>query len=388
MPLVGKTRKPEPPKKNLKPKAKADAKGKARPAKAEPDTVWLGPQSPGDRGGITFSLLSRFLVCRERFRLLVMDGWQTAPAFNHRIEYGNLWHACEEATASGKGWEQALTAEFLRLNRKYPLSGEQVEHWCNVCRVQYPLYLEHWKKHPDQVNRKPLFAERVFRVPYVIPSGRTVYLRGKWDAVYRDKATGSFFLQENKTKGDIDERQVKRQVSYDLQTMIYLVAMATDLNTIGKNWKGGILYNVVRRPLSGGVGTIRQHKPRGNKPGETRDEFYARLGDVIASDPASYFVRWNVGVTPDDLDDFRRHTLDPVLEELCNWWGFMLLCRPHAQASGDRNYYLRGNRMHWRHPFGVYNVLDEGGSHELDEYLATGSTLGLHRASDLFPELT
>lgn len=33
------------------------------------------------------------------------------------------------------------------------------------------------------------------------------------------------------------------------------------------------------------------------------------------------------------------------------------------------------------------NVLDEGGHSDLDEYLATGSTVGLRRVTDLFPEL-
>jgi hypothetical protein len=43
--------------------------------------------------------------------------------------------------------------------------------------------------------------------------------------------------------------------------------------------------------------------------------------------------------------------------------------------------------VHWRHPFGVYDALNEGGSSDLDEYLETGSTVGLERASTLFPEL-
>ena len=41
----------------------------------------------------------------------------------------------------------------------------------------------------------------------------------------------------------------------------------------------------------------------------------------------------------------------------------------------------------WRHPFGSVNWLDEGGSSDLDEYLATGSTVGLRQVEELFPEL-
>jgi hypothetical protein len=47
----------------------------------------------------------------------------------------------------------------------------------------------------------------------------------------------------------------------------------------------------------------------------------------------------------------------------------------------------RKYKMHWRHPYGVFDALNEGGSSDLDEYLETGSTVGLERASTLFPEL-
>ena len=36
----------------------------------------------------------------------------------------------------------------------------------------------------------------------------------------------------------------------------------------------------------------------------------------------------------------------------------------------------------------VYNVLDEGGSSDLDAYLESGSEAGLQRIENLFPELT
>ncbi len=37
---------------------------------------------------------------------------------------------------------------------------------------------------------------------------------------------------------------------------------------------------------------------------------------------------------------------------------------------------------------GISNVLDEGGSSDLDEYLLTGSEAGLERTNNLFPELS
>jgi hypothetical protein len=44
--------------------------------------------------------------------------------------------------------------------------------------------------------------------------------------------------------------------------------------------------------------------------------------------------------------------------------------------------------VHWRHPYGVYNSLDEGYATEYDEYLRSGSMSGLTTVTNLFPELS
>ena len=43
--------------------------------------------------------------------------------------------------------------------------------------------------------------------------------------------------------------------------------------------------------------------------------------------------------------------------------------------------------IHFRMPYGVYSPLLDGRTTELDEYLASGSTVGLRRAESLFREL-
>jgi len=140
--------------------------------------VWGGPE----KDGITFSLLSRFLSCRERFRLLVVEGLRPIETFNHRIEYGQMWHVCEEALANEMPWGQLLTEYAQDLLKKYRLAQEQIDHWYNVCRVQFPIYADYWRSN-SAGDRTPLLAEQVFDIPYRLPSGRTVRLRGKWDPV-------------------------------------------------------------------------------------------------------------------------------------------------------------------------------------------------------------
>jgi hypothetical protein len=373
--------------------------------------VWRGPEVDG----VTQSMLSRFLVCRERFRLLVVEGLRPVDGFNHKLEYGQMWHVCEEylaeidarnaTAAQSKGgwdpvsvpdWGDVLKPYCRTLCKKYPTQQEQVNHWYEVCKVQFPLYVEYWAKHPDVTSRTPLLQEQVFDVPYRLPSGRTVRLRGKWDSVdlIGNGKSAGVYLQENKTKGDIDEQQIKKQLSFDLQTMFYLVALqeydlAAIIEPMGlprPRTLSGVRYNVIRRPLSGGAGSIRQHKPSKSNPrGESTEEFYARLGGLIKEAPETYFMRWKVEVTPADVERFRRECLDPILEDLLNWWFWIEEGQDPFVGDGGA-FYNAG--MHYRTPFGLWNVLAEGGSHELDEYLATGSELGLQRTDNLFPELT
>jgi hypothetical protein len=357
-----------------------------RKFKLEP--MWAGPCDPGDRGGVTQGMLSRFIVCRERFRLMVVEGLRPADTFNHRMEYGQMWHVCEEAHAKKLDtWSFPLDQYCRSLCKRYVTQQEQVQHWWNVCRVQFPIYVKYWAKHPDVKDRKPLLQEQVFHVPYKLPSGRTVYLRGKWDSVDligKGKAAG-VYLQENKAKGDIVEQQLKRQLSFDLQTCVYLIAMRCEeapkiLTTSGN--LAGVRYNVVRRPLSGGKGSIRQGQPtKSNPAGEASEAFYQRLREVINAELEYFFMRWKVEITPADLEKFEREFLRPCLEQLCRWWDHV--------SGQDKN--IMGDSvdgwLHYRTPYGIYNVLAEGGSSDLDEYLSSGSELGLTRGNALFREL-
>lgn len=345
------------------------------PVSREP--LWKGPEVDG----ISQSLLSRFIVCRDRFRVHVIEGLRPIQSFNHRMEYGNMWHICEEAFADGKDWEAPLLKYCKELCEKYRPQQEQVNHWYYVCKMQFPIYIEFWKGHKDMLDRTPLLQEEVFKIPYILPSGREVFLRGKFDSVDLVKPKGqkaAIYLQENKAKGDIDEIALQRQLKFDLQTMMYLICLhllQRENIPDDENWHPpieGVRYNVIRRPLSGGKGTIKQ------KNGETTSEFYSRLQQYIIDEPAHYFMRWNSKIFPGDYLKFRQSFLDPCLEQLCDWYA----CQTGGQVNPHSSSY-----QNFRTPFGIYNVLAEGGHTDVDEYLENGSETGLERFTELFPEL-
>jgi len=349
------------------------------------EPLWKGPEA----AGITQSLLSRFLVCRERFRLLVVEGLVPKEGFNHRLEYGTMWHLCEEEFAEHGDCEFSLLKEYVQsLAKKYPTDVEHIEKWYQVCKTQFPIYVNYWKNHKDVKNRTPLLQEQTFSVPYELPSGRVVTLRGMWDSVDligKGKRAG-IYLQENKTKGDIDEKKITQQLSFDLQTMFYLIALDEARNQpdeayVADEWQTpirGVRYNVVRRPLSGGRHSITKHKPTKKNPqGETNQQFYKRLGERIAEDSEFFFMRLQVEVSKSDVEKFKTRCLNPVLEQLCDWWEWVV--------EGEDPFDHRCR--HWQFPYGVYNPLTEGRSSDLDEYINTGSEIGLDRTETLFREL-
>ncbi len=384
--------------------------------------LWAGPCGAGPLGGITQSMLVRFLSCRERFRLKYVLGLEPHDRWTKTLGYGNMWHLCEEHFAKDKRglcgeWQERLAQHTSEQNAKYPMQQAEIMKWWNVCQVQFPEYVAHWQHHPDVVDRLPLMQEQVFDVPYVLPSGRTVRLRGKFDSV--DLIDDAVYLQENKSKGDIDKQQVERQLRFDLQTMLYLIALKSTqcteviMDRLHENGLhtapvsvNGVRYNVVRRPLSGGKGSIKQGEgtkgakctkcrmdpakqpgcPKcngtgrtGGKPPETDEEFYGRLReDYIKAEPDYWFFRVRSEVSERDVQVFKDTCLTPLLETLCCWYD---------RCTKTESNYSQSPPMNYRTPFGVYSALEEGGSTEYDAFLDTGSESGLRRTEQLFTEL-
>ncbi len=375
--------------------------------------LWQGPCGEGWNGGITQSMLGYFLSCRERFRLKYVLGLAPHDKWHHTWGYGNMWHVCEEALAKGADWMTYLGGHLGPLCSRYPMQREDLFKWHNVCRVQFPEYIRFWHNHPDVKGRTTLLQEQGFDIPYTLPSGRVVRLRGKWDSVDLIEAhtdeqgrqwPKGIWLQENKTKGDIDQIQVERQLSFDLQTMLYLVALeefdggpdAKDDGLHSDNWKHpvlGVRYNVVRRPLSGGKGNISMHKSKQNKvkgtytPAETEEHFYNRLrDDYIAKEPEYWFFRVKAGISAQDIKVFKDTCLDPLLETVCWWYDDVTNGWDRATSQHDLSA-VPYPPMNYRTPFGVYSAREEGGSTEYDHYMATGSESTLRRVTELFSEL-
>jgi hypothetical protein len=155
----------------------------------------------------------------------------------------------------------------------------------------------------------------------------------------------------------------------------------------------GVRYNVIRRPLSGGKGSIRKHQPtKSNPQGESDADFYARLQGIIREDPASFFMRWTSEVSPQDVEKFREQFLNPVLDNLLDdyeWWEWCLLRGwDHYDYDERARTFSDHRRRHFRLPYGIYSPLLDGRPSDLDSYLDDGSLGSLKRADGLFRELS
>jgi hypothetical protein len=330
-----------------------------------------------------------------------------------------MWHVCEEAHGScgdgtvtvdrgAKNWQNELLKYAERLCVRYRTDQEQINHWYKVTKALWPVYREYWDEvNPDTTQRTPLLREQVFDVEYKLPSGRSVRLRGKWDGV--DLVEGSegkwIELDENKTKSQIDSDKINRQLTFDLQTMTYLIALrAWDDDNINQGvfageaagvgfWVGhdakirGVRYNVIRRSAHKSVESMMKKI--------TEDYQNGRIGE--------WFARWDVPVHQTDYDVFKTQCLNPILENLLDDYEWWVWCKDTGRdpfsydlmKTNKKEYDLqKGDRYlrlpiarHYRLPYGVYSPVAEGGFGDLDEFMRTGSEVGLERVSSLFPEL-
>ncbi len=362
-------------------------------ASTERPIPWTGPCGEGLNGGVTQSMIGRYLCCKERFRILVIEGLKPHPRFNAPMDFGSMWHSCEEGLASGPWdshqWEAKLEECVNRMMAQYPRDVENILHWTSITQELFPVYIEYWADHPDMQNRTHLLAEQIFDVPYTLPSGRTVRLRGKWDAadLVEDTQNAGIWLQEDKTKSSIDRAKIKRQLTFDLQTGLYLVALEEkreEVRQMVSGVLGGVLANKGIIPVRG----VRYNVVRRSAHKSTASMLKKVYEDVGEGRSGEWFDRFNVYVSPQDTKRFKQECLDPVLENLCDdysWWvdAKRQGVSPFDSTAREPNHFPR----HFRFPYGIYSSLTEGGFGDVDAYLEDGSEVGLERVTDLFPEL-
>jgi len=349
------------------------------------------------RDGVTFSLLSRFIICRHRFWIRTVLGLRPDEGFKHPMEYGSMFHAGLEAFAeSNSAFNNRVNNAHLgiksyarKLKERFPESVQQIAFWERMAIAQFSIYANHWKQ--EDSKRDYIAQESVFRVATKLPSGRTIDLRGKLDELFNMKGKKKPIptLQENKCKGEVDEVGITSSLQCDLQTMTYLHVL-DGLELIDGQTCLDVLYNVMLRPLGGKY-------PMRQKKSETPKEFEQRAIDDMHDNPTKYFHRWRVSLTLNDLNIFRNRYLFPLLEQLCDWWDSIKdnpldpWMTNGWEKTGASSYVPKRirNKHHFIRPFGIYDPQLNSGRGDYHEHIISNGAnrAGLKTLDTVFPEL-
>lgn len=265
--------------------------------------------------GVTQSMLSNFMTCKEKFRLSYVEGWRPAKVGTAPMEFGNCIHEILDIVYSESTKyapqdfcerQKDIVADACKQFEDYKY--EQLESEGNdwdtlaenvaIAEVLLPQYFDHWKSDWQTVEWAGL--EEVFDVPITV-DGKTIRIRGKFDGVQRIK--GKLWLFETKTKGRIDEDTIMEKLSIDLQVNLYMWAIWKKY----KEFPCGVVYNVIRRPM------LRQGK------NERLSEFVSKIKADIADRPDFYFIRNHGAVDKSEILEWEKNEFIPILKELIRW---------------------------------------------------------------------
>jgi hypothetical protein len=329
---------------------------------ADPSKVAPSPSWTLDKG-ISYSLLTRFINCRERFRLYAVEGMREERSSKESMDWGTYFHELIELHAKHPN----LPASGIIRRAKRRLSAD--------AHLQANIVFEAYMQRYADCNYHYVAQEQEFRIPYRLPNGKTIHLVGKTDEII-GWPDNTLWIQENKTKEKINEYKIESGLIDDLQTMMYAVCM----EALFKKPIGGVIYNVIRQPSLSPSKVKATKTTKARK--ETTVEFLARLRADIEERHSHYFKRWEIPFPPGHMEGWKRRSFDPLLMQLYHWWESVKHdpFSPWDLKDGTPNHH------HWRKPFGIYDSMTTG-TGDFFDFLTRGLTVGVSVGNDPFPEL-
>lgn len=316
-----------------------------------------------ERDGLTQGALVRWMVCPEKARLSLVNGYRS-PDRKDAIEFGNIVHenleyvygAFEDSIKQDCPYDLSTIMQIaerkLRSQEMVAQSAVRNDADAEASMTQYSiaseilqLYYVHWKR--DFTDVRWVGLETEFSVPYFW-RGFEFPLRGKIDGIVRQtKGNQKLWLFDSKTKSSIDEPSMIPRLGYDFQMGLYMYAMRQLYHELPQ----GLVYNLIKRPQ------LRR------KVKESITEFAQRCGEDARSRMDEYFKRIEVIWTQDDFDKF-----DADL---------------HATIDGFMTWYTTG-QMHYRNSASCHNGMWKC---EFIPICAYGHTEAFVQSERPYPEL-
>lgn len=274
-----------------------------------------------ERDGVTQGLLGAFKSCRQLARD-ILDGWSgREPSFP--LTYGGLTHYVLNQAYDNVLIHQDRTiptekmvVRWLEQARRIwldehpvhaPKALEMVEESIMKLSAILPWYFRYWKT--DFTKRLWLHIENEFRIPVqvTLPSGRVVrtFWRGKIDGAFvnpKSKPPRRPRLMESKTRAQIDEELIIDTLPMNLQTNLYINALAEMGHPPEQ-----VELNIIRKTL------LRQGKH------ESPEQYETRIGQDVKNRQDWYFVRMKMTIEPGDIEKSRRDLMQ-ILTDFLMWW--------------------------------------------------------------------
>lgn len=283
--------------------------------------------------GISYSLLSRFIACRDRFHKYAVQGMREVGKQQKALNFGTYFHKLIELSVKHR------TTDANRIIAMATKSKSTIAKISTLDRLIGNMVFQEYCEYYSDIRYDYFDTETQFDVKYHLAGVGPVRLVGKIDQIIRwpDR---SFYVQENKTKENINEELLTMTIPHNLQTMMYAICA-------GLHYKkpiNGVVYNVIRKS---------KHRQRKT---ETELEFVERVRSEIKLNPKYFFLRWEYPLNQRSFDDFKLKTFDPNLREFYLWWKSIESnpLDPWVDNEG------RLNSRHYRRPFGVYDSLTNG----------------------------
>ena len=248
-----------------------------------------------EKDGVTQSILSSFLACRQRAQF-ILDGWQK-PRNKAALIFGSFFHWLIEEhivsiTNEGVGLANSFGALESEWRNKMVTEGEvdrdALELYIAMAHALFEEYCNFWQKKDESyewIGVESQFEKCTDRYQH------TFKMRGMRDGIFRRK--GKLWILETKTAGRIDEETLNQTLNFDFQSLFYVTASELEF----REPVAGILYNVVRKPQ------LRQKKE------EPFRDYAERMKIDVAERPEFYFKRFEVPYTKKRKRLFREELM-------------------------------------------------------------------------------
>ena len=261
------------------------------------------------KDGLTQSVITSWLKCKEKMRLGVVEGWTSIKSGSTFI-FGELAHAILEQVYSTPEFRKAPPDQYQitkMVNRHIYLWKKEHEGFIDAYQEEnlelaatkliavLPHYFKFWHK-KDFGETKWIALEKEF-----VMNVGGVPIRGKRDGEYR--IGKDIYLFETKTKGQIDENSLYEVLQIDFQTLLYSLSLFKEHG----QWPKGTRYNIIRNP--------------GNriKKNESLKAFGKRIEDEVIKRPEHYFKRMMISRTTSELEGFRNE-LKQIIADITAWY--------------------------------------------------------------------